>query len=428
MKQRIRQIIAHPLFSGSMVMIIGSNLTNVINYVYHLVIGRMLGPANYSELAVVISLIGLIGIIPASINPVVVKFISAAKNDAEIAGFINWFSKKIFVAALVITAIVVGSSPLISSFLNIKNPVIILVSGAIFLFLFSTVLNRGVLQGLLRFNQMVVTILVENGTKFLIGVALVYLGFTALGAVAGIAIAAFIAWVLTRIFVSDHYGKNSSSKPNVKAVVKFFFPVFFQSVALTSLYSSDLILVKHFFSPHEAGIYAAVSTLGKIIFFAAGPVAAVMFPLISKKQSLGQNYNRVFLYSVFLTTSLSLGILLIYQLFPKLTVGILYGSLYSDAASLLVWFGIFMTLFTLSSLLLNYFLSLGKVRVFILPLLAATFQVIGILLFHDSLRTVVNISIFATALLFISLLIYLSYANKINFSHSSSLQTGKNDC
>ena len=38
-----------------------------------------------------------------------------------------------------------------------------------------------------------------------------------------------------------------------------------QALAFTSFFTTDLILVKHFFPPFEAGIYAALSTLGKII-------------------------------------------------------------------------------------------------------------------------------------------------------------------
>ena len=207
-------------------------------------------------------------------------------------------------------------------------------------------------------------------------------------------------------------------------MLMFTIPVFIQNFATTSLYSSDVILVKHFFSSHDAGIYAALSTLGKIIFFAAGPIGAVMFPLVSKRSAKGENYKRVFKFSFVATVFLSGAILSVYLLFPSLAIQLLYGSLFLEASSLLLWFGIFITFFTLASLIINYTLSLGRTRVVIFPAIAAVFQIVLIWFFHDSLFSIILISILVNALLLVALLIYSIYSNnghKANFSHSAGI-------
>ena len=421
---KIFSLINNPLFTGSMVMIIGSNLVNFLNYLYHLIIGRMLGPSDYGELAAIISLIGLLGIIPAPLGTSIIKYISSAKNNTESANMISWLKIKYFQGSFIFFVIVLVISPVMSSFLKIHNISYFILIAVSFLFSLQSGLNRSILQGLLKFKEMVITVLAENSTKLILSIGFVYLGFKVGGAIFALVVAALLGWYVTKQYLRHSKTRKPNFTPDIKSMLMFTIPVFIQNFATTSLYSSDVILVKHFFSSHDAGIYAALSTLGKIIFFAAGPIGAVMFPLVSKRSAKGENYKRVFMFSLAATVFLSGAILLVYLLFPSLAIQLLYGSLFLEASGLLLWFGIFMAFFTLASLIINYTLSLGRTRVVIFPAIAAVFQVVLIWFFHDSLFSVVLISILVSALLLVALLIYSIYSNnghKVNFSHSTGI-------
>ena len=407
--RKILNLMKHPLFSGSAIMVVGSNSVSAVNYLYHLAMGRMLGPASYGELASLISLIGLLGIIPASVSLMIVKHVASAKNEHEINSLVGWFKAKIFRASLLFFIAVLIASPFIASFLNISGVSYLILIAISFLFSLQASLNRSILQGLLKFKEMVISILVENSAKLIISIFLVYLGFQVGGVMVALVVSALLGLYITNIYLKSKSSKKVILPPDVKSMLAFTIPVGIQTIATTSLYSSDLILVKHFFSAHEAGIYAALSTLGKIIFFGTGPIGAVMFPLVSQRNALGKPHKKIFLYSLFATLILSLGVLAVYLWFPKLAIRLLYGSAYLEASTLLVWFGIFISLFTLSSLMINYSLSLGKTRVVLLPLIAAVIQIIMIWFFHQSLLEVVTISIIITALLLVGLLIYSTY-------------------
>lgn len=411
--RKIFNFIKHPLFSGSVVMVIGSNLVSFINYLYHVVMGRMLGPAGYGELAAIISLVGLLGMIPGSLNLVVIKYISSAKTKEEIASLVNWLKTKIFLASLIFSLVILITSSLISSFLNINKISYLILVSVSFLFSLQALLNRSILQGLLKFKEMVASILAENITKLSTGILLVYFGFQVGGAMAGFVAAAALGWYITSFYLRYSVKQNPHIAIDLKGILLFTIPVLIQSVSVTSIYSSDVILVKHFFPAQTAGIYAALSTLGKIVFFGAGPIGAVMFPLVSQRNARGENYKRVFLYSFLATVLLSASILLFYWLYPEFAIKLLFGAKYLEAAGLLVWFGLFISLFTLSSLLVSYGLSLGKTRVVIFPLIAAVAQIILISLFHQTLYTVVFISAAVSALLLGSLLIYSSHGKRI---------------
>lgn len=425
--KKFKTIISNPLFSGSAVMIIGSNLANLINYIYHLIMGRILGPASYAELVSLLSLIGLLGILPSSLNLVIVKYVSSAKKLDDITGLLKWLSPKVYGISLFLSLLIFVSSSLISSFLNLANPSLVLILSFIPFFILPTLFNRSILQGLVRFKQMIMSILIEYLVKLILGVSLVYLGFSVSGAVGALVVASFFGWFITRQAISDYTKKSyKQTLPIPKLSLNYSMSVLFQSIAMVSLISSDLILVKHFFSSYNAGIYAAISTLSKIIFFGAGPIGAVMFPLIANKQAQGKSYKKIFLYSLFFTLILSILIMLIYSLIPQLAITLLYGSLYIEGSSLLISFGLFITLYTISSLLISFNLSRDKTRVFIFPCVAAIMQIMGIWFFHQSLMSVVLVSILVNALLLISLLIYSSYEKestwyKFNFSNSTDL-------
>ncbi|EKD95929.1 MAG: capsular polysaccharide biosynthesis protein [uncultured bacterium] len=412
MRKRINEIVKHPLFSGSTIMVVGSNSVSAINYLYHLAMGRMLGPAGYGELASLISLIGLLGIIPASVSLMIVKHVASAKNKHEINSLVGWFKAKIFRASLLFFIAVLIVSPFIASFLNLSGVSYLILIAISFLFSLQAGLNRSILQGLLKFKEMVVSILVENSAKLIFSIFLVYLGFQVGGVMMALVISTLLGLYITNLYLKYDSSGRINSSPDVKSMLAFTIPVGIQTIAATSLYSSDLILVKHFFPAHEAGIYAALSTLGKIIFFGTGPIGAVMFPLVSQRNALGKPHKKIFLYSLFATFLLSLGVLTIYFWVPGVAIKLLYGSAYLEASNLLVWFGVFITLFSFSSLLINYSLSLGKTRVVLLPLIAAFAQIILISFFHQSLFMVILASTVVTALLLAGLLIYSIYGKR----------------
>lgn len=410
--RKIFNLVKHPLFAGSFIMIFGSNAVSFLNYLYHFVMGRLLGPAAYGELAAIISLIGLLGIIPGSLSLVVIKYVSSAKDEKVISALINWLRTKIFLASFIFALIIFISSPVISSFLHINNTFYLIFVSVSFLFSIQALFNRSILQGLLKFKETVISILMENGIKLISSIVLVYLGFQVGGAIVGFVVSVVLGWYITNSYLR-HYKKQTDINIDLKQILLFVIPVLVQSVATTSLYSSDVILIKHFFSSYDSGIYASLSTLGKIIFFGTSPISSVMFPLVSKKSARGENYRKIFIYSFITTILLSVSILLIFAFFPQIAIKLLYGKLYLAAANLLIWFGIAMTLFTLSSLLINYGLSLGRTSIVILPLIAALAQILLIWFFHQSLFHVILVSIIVNALLLLSLLVYSMYRRSL---------------
>jgi len=410
LKGFIKRFIKHPLFAGSFIMIFGNLGVNVINYIYHLLMGRILGPVDYGVLASLFSILYIIGIVPQSTSFAITKFISSAKNVSEVKSIYHTINKFIFSFALIISILVGVSSPLIANFLHIKGIWSVVMIAPILFAILITLVNQATSQGLLKFGGVVIPSLVSSLGKIILGISFVLAGFGVFGAVFGIVLGAAVAYFSSTIFIKEILKvKTGESDFTLSKFLKYAFPVLLQALAFTSLFSTDVILVKHFLSPFEAGIYAALSTLGKIIYFASSPITATMFPIVSGRKARGEGYQKIFFMSLAVTALLSAAIVIIYLFFPGVTIGMLYGKAYLSAKTELVWMGVFILFYTLSSLLVNFSLSLGKVKIVVFPLIISLIQIPAIWFFHNSILQVIQISLGLSALLFLMLILYLGY-------------------
>jgi O-antigen/teichoic acid export membrane protein len=160
-------------------------------------------------------------------------------------------------------------------------------------------------------------------------------------------------------------------------------------------------------------VYAALSTLGKIIFFASSPIASVMFPIVARRHSNGEPARDILIASLLLTGIASGVFVGIYYYLPTLTITMLYGSKYVGAESALPWMGLFIAIYGFCQLLVNYFLSIGKLKIAYIPFVAALLQIVLLSIFHSSLIQVIQISLSILICMFVLLVIILSY-NQLN--------------
>ena len=388
-----------------MVMIVGSNIANALAYIYHIIFGRVLGPSLYGELSVIISVMGLLLASLSFVGLVVVKFVSSSKASEHRAIY-NWFIKRSLILGGVFALFILVTSPFIANFLHLDVSIVALLAVIVPLTVVSMV-YRAFLQGLMKFFQFVTVGVVEMSGRIIIGLVLVFVGFSVFGAVLGIFLAMAISLILLMYFLREFKGNDTKIEfSKGKQVVAYAIPIFITSFATNSMFSTDLVLVKHFFSSHDAGLYASLSTLGRIIFYGVGPVSTVMFPIVSKRQAEGKGYKRIFLLSLLMAVGIASWVLFIFYFFPDLSIRLLFGSKYLNAAPLLGSFGVFMSVYTISYLILNFFLSLGKTRVAIFALIASAIQIFGIWIYHGDLQTVIRVSTVASLFLMVSLVLY----------------------
>lgn len=386
---------------------------NVVNYIYHLVMGRILGPVNYGVLASLFSILYIVGIVPSSTSVAIVKFISSAKNPGEMMTIYNALNKLVFKLASAISIVTIIAAPFIANFLHIDNVFLIILITPILFFSLLTLVNQATSQGLLKFMGFVLPNFTSSLAKICLGVLFVIMGYSVFGAMIGVFAGGFLAFFVSKWYIRDIKKiRKFKKKYNLKPFLKYSLPVFLQALAFTSIFTTDVILVKHFLTPFDAGIYAALSTLGKIVFFASAPISSVMFPVVSGRSAKGEKYLGIFWGSFGLTLAVSAVVVGIYYFFSDFAINILYGPAYLSASIDLVWMGLFILVYTLALLLVNFSLSLGKTRIIVFPVLAAFGQAILLWIFHSSILEVIQVSLAICTLMLFGEGVFLGYNSR----------------
>lgn len=388
-------------------MIFGNMFANAVNYLYHILMGRMLGPVSYGVLASIYSILYLVSIIPASSSVAIVKFISGTKTDSETYAVYKSIFRFVLKFAIVVSLLIFIFTPLISVFLNIADYWSVSLVAPVLFFSLITLVNQSTSQGITRFIGNVGPNVISSLVKLVLGISLVYLGWSVLGAMIGVVVALISAYYFSHSFLKSYLKVSKVKTIDLKPFFRYALPVLVQALAFTSIFTTDVILVKHFLPAFEAGLYAALSTLGKIIFFASSPIAATMFPIVSKNAAKGIPYKSVFLLSFSATLAISVVIVLFYWLYPNLAIRTLYGDAYLSASTDLIWMGLFLLFYSLSSYLVNFFLAIGRVGVVIFPFVLAVVQIILIWIRHESILEILQVSFGVAFTLFVSLIVYL---------------------
>lgn len=415
MKQKIQRIILHPLISGSSIIFIASFVANIINYVFNLAMGRMLSVSEYGLLLSLSSIFILLGVFNTSYVSIFSKFSAKyfATNDQK--GLHSLYSigfRFIFMPAVVLLGVLVVLSPIISRFLHVSDLILtILISFAVF-FSFITAMPSGILQGKMRFWTIGGLNILAPVVKLMVAVVLILMGFTVFGAVVGIVIASAVVplvgfFLINKYNPRTHHTSNEFGNVFKKEFFKYSFTTFLVLIGLTLLSNTDILLVRHYFGEVTSGHYAALSLMGKAIFYFTSPINFVFFPLIAQKKEKNERLFEIVLLTVGLVTLASVVISFVYFAFPNLVLAIFFPAPeYRVLTNYLGIFSLYILVFSVMSIFSNFFLSIGRTEIYKFTLSAAVLQIVLIVLFHNSLYQVIGILFAVSAILLLFFLVY----------------------
>jgi len=409
MKATVNRFLQHPLISGSTIIFFGSFLANVINFFFNQQMAVRLSLEEYGILASVIAFISLPSFAFGALGPIINSFAGkffAEKEFGKVKSFLLYIYTFAFYVCVPVCILYIFFIHAIGDFFHIQSiPLLILALGLILISLVS-IINQSFLQAKLSFGFLTITNIVSSSAKLLLAVILVYMGFGVSGVVWGIVIAYMISYILTYFplrFVFSLPRQHISMHP--KALISYSIHTGIALISLTLFISTDLILVKHFFSSEAAGLYAGLSLIGKVIFYFSAPIGTVMFPLIVHKKERNENYFNTFLLSLGVVLVPSVVITIIYFFAPTFIIELfLRRSEYLHVSNLVGFFALSMIVYSLLTVTVNFYLSIKKTFVWIPLLCGALLQGILIYTYHGSFFTIIMINLSIETLLFAILL------------------------
>src|SRR3990167_3803471 len=91
-KTFVFSITSHHLFKNSALVFAGSTAANLSGWLYHLFVGRILGPEKYAELSALFALFYILNVLTGVIQVTLVKFFSIlkARGDYGQANALFW--------------------------------------------------------------------------------------------------------------------------------------------------------------------------------------------------------------------------------------------------------------------------------------------------------------------------------------------------
>lgn len=406
----LKKIVNHPIFKHSTVVLAGSMGANVAGWLYHLFVGRILGTEGYGELAALLSLFYILNVPSSVIQTVMVKFFSVlkAKNEHGQARFlIRVATIKILLLEGIGMVFILFFSQAVATFLHIASQWYIVWLYLIFATFMVGIVNGSAIQGFQLFTASSVLITIGMTLRLVFGTVFAYfgVGWTLVSNIFSNIIGYGLSFIPLRFFAS------TPEKPltiNRKEVLGFSVPALITTLGITLLFSQDVLLVKHYFTSHDAGIYASLSVLGKVLFYATGAVSFVLFPVVSERNASGKGHTRLVAVGLFIIGLVCIGLTAFYFIAPQIVL-LAFGKAFFGATQYMGTFAIFMSFFSLSSILIQTLLALDKVNVWIITSVCALLQAILLVLFHNTISQVIGVNIAVSVALFLFLLLYYVY-------------------
>jgi len=409
------------LISSSAIIFVGTIVGSVFSYLFNMLMGRYLGPKQYGEMTALMSLLMIITVAGGAILTITMRYSSELYTDGKsraLKKLLAVFTKYVYFISFGILLICLALSKPIANYFSISNLIPVFIAFASLIFGLVMAVNKGFLQGAQRFTAVSAIGVLEMALRLVSGIILVKLGFQVSGALAAIVLATAASYFITFWPVRGAFAslKQDRTAKNYlfdrREILRYSWPAFISSVLLVIAINLDIILVKHYFSPQDAGVYAAISTIAKIILYVTAPVVTVMFPMVSERTTKGDKHYSIFLFSLLFVLVGALLVLGLYVIAPAKVIILLYGQQYVNFFYLLPEIGMAFLLYSLINLLANYYLVIKNFTFLWFFLASLILAVTTISIWHPSILVVVRIIIVTFALLFTAMFGYYLVSKK----------------
>ena len=388
------------ILSGSMILLVGSGLVSVINLIYNIVLARTLGATGFGQAVSVYTLLMVLSAVTLSFQFVCSKFVAKNNSLATKAAVYSVLHRRSWQAGALVGTSLGVASPAISRYLNLPDPALIILLAIGTGFYIPLGVRRGLLQGMCDFRRLSSNFILEVVVKLGATIALLAFGLGVRGVIVAVSASVVAAYLYAgpspELRVAPQPGLPASFFEGVQAIVFFVGQVIINNV--------DILLVKHFYPPEQAGLYAAIAVVGRVVYMSSWAVVSSMFPL-SAGVERPEPYRRTVVITPLLLV-LVIGALSLVGLWllPNVVWRGLFGvgfhlSAQTGYASLPLLYVAATSLYCLCVVLITYEMSRKIGSTVWLQLAFSGAIAVGIYWFHGSLHQVIMVQLVLLLLL-----------------------------
>ncbi len=382
------------MVGGSIVMLMNTTVVSAINFVYNVVMARMLGPSRFGHVTASVTLLMLSSAVTLAFQMVCAKFVARNATPGAKVGVYRSLLGKAWMVSLALGGALFAARNPMAAFLHLPDPRAL---GLLALGIAAYVplgVRRGAMQGLCSFRRLSASFITEALTRLGAASLLVAIGYGELGAVGAICLSVLASYCVSglgpELRVRSEHGHPASFGEGIQAIVFF--------VGQVIICNTDVLVVKHFFVPEVAGLYAAVALVGRLLYFSSWSVVSVMFPVSAAVHSKKED-PKVVLLPFLVVLGLAAAFILTLSFFPHFVIHTIFGREFHQGEPLLALYAVATGLYSLSVVLMAYEMSRRIANTGWLQLMFSGGLVMAIGMFHSTLREVIVVQIVLMAAL-----------------------------
>ena len=396
-----RKLTPEQLFMVSVLAVNGGN------YLYNLILGRLLGPTAFADAAVLITFLLVLSFVAMTFQLVTAKFSVLFENEL-FKNFITRVYQQAFAVGIGLGILIIAFASQLQALFNTSSSTMFIIFGCGVPLYFLMSVNRGAFQGKKAFKSLSITYQAEMLSRLVITLGLILLLDIQSSAVIAIGILLSFVFGLFPFKMKQISFKKPAAldAKYSKQIKNFFLLTAFYELTQIIINNSDILLVKHYFESYEAGLYASLALIGRIVYFIAWMFVMLLLPAVVELKKEGKETASVLFKYVGYIGAISMLIVLTCLVFPEIIINILFGEQYIAMAPLLWKYAIATSMFAISNIFAYYYLSLDKYVPVIISGVFGMLQMVLVIFFHDSLEQVVHMQIVA---MFLLLVIQLSF-------------------
>jgi O-antigen/teichoic acid export membrane protein len=390
------RLVAHNLIMGVSTIVAGA-----LGFAMQALLSHRLAPTDYGAAFSVLSVLMVI-LLPAN----ALMLVMARETSRDHAGersnrsaSVMWaWHRYLMLAGFGIAAAGIASASWLGQFLHL--PVAVIVPAALSVpFGLALPLLLGQLQGHQRFSNLSVLLVGQAALRLMAAVAFGAF-FGAAGVLIGVAVGNVAIYLIAIAMVHDFRSARAAGPGESRRALRSLGVILPSSLALAVLFGTDVLVVKHFFNPGDAGRYAAVAALGRAIFWGASAVGLVLFPKAAVHESQRSSGSHLVVASLALCLFGGVAGLAILSFGSGFVISAFAGSAYASAGSYLPWYAVAMTFFGGASVLVANGQARGRGDFLAVLIPITLIEPIVIISFHQTLIQVVQVLTVSMAALF----------------------------
>jgi O-antigen/teichoic acid export membrane protein len=389
------------VLSGSFILLTGSGLVTAVNFAYNIAVARFLGPNAFGDASAVYTLLILISAVTLSFQIVSAKVVAQQESPEMKAAAYRGFHKSAWRAGILIAVFFLVFRGVISSYLNLHGTLLITWLALGIAFYVPLGSRRGYLQGACGFKQLASSMVLEGLVRLFGSLIMIMLGYDVVGVIAANSVAVAVAYLAAApklpavstqsIHIPDAF------REAMQAIVFF--------VGQVVINNCDIVVVKHFFAPTSAGLYAAIALVGRVVFAFSWAVINTMFPIVAGTRLHERKNHAVLVTSLSLVFGIGATISPVLRLGPAWIWTSLFGAQFSIAGPhglpfLLALYAATAGLYSLSVVMIAYEMAYKIANTSWLQLAFSVVLIASIYRYHSSLEQVIWVQMVMMLFLF----------------------------